>query len=273
MALLIPTLAGGSPAFRVPSLSAGVGGAALTWVPITAADITATRDTSALEDNAPVDVAGGKLRMRATSSATQVGASNGVTYSIALPGGVADGSNGRLLIRITLDAVLPTPWHLHMGLYSAANVWALTAGVRWVNATSKMRPVAGVLAARGIPVLLADAADTVVNVICAAMATYSVAVAARPADEGHPYGYGKAEPLSAAVEGALVVIAAMVIVIEVIRHIILAPQLEHEARWRLLLSRPHLPKAGAQSHDEGVVAAPAKLHPLDDAAGQGLRRQ
>lgn len=147
MALLIPTLAGGSPAFRVPSLSAGVGGAALTWVPITAADITATRDTSALEDNAPVDVAGGKLRMRATSSATQVGASNGVTYSIALPGGVADGSNGRLLIRITLDAVLPTPWHLHMGLYSAANVWALTAGVRWVNATSKMRPVAGVLAA------------------------------------------------------------------------------------------------------------------------------
>jgi cation diffusion facilitator family transporter len=78
----------------------------------------------------------------------------------------------------------------------------------------------------GSTALLADAADTVVNVICAAMATYSVAVAARPADEDHPYGHGKAEPLSAAVEGALVVIAAMVIVIEAIRHIILAPQLE-----------------------------------------------
>ena len=114
---------------------------ALTWVPIAAADIIATRDTSALEDFAPVDVTGAKLRMRATSNSTKVGASNGVTYSIALPDGVADGSNGRLLIRITLDAVLPTPWHLHMGLYDATVGWAMTSGARWVNSTSKMRPV------------------------------------------------------------------------------------------------------------------------------------
>lgn len=119
----------------------------LTWVTIRAADIIATRDTSALEDFAPVDVGADKLRLRMTSNSTKIGASNGVTYSIALPAGLCDGSNGRLLFRITLDAPLATPWHLHMGLYSSANVWALTAGGRWVNSTGKMRPVAGVLAA------------------------------------------------------------------------------------------------------------------------------
>ncbi len=78
----------------------------------------------------------------------------------------------------------------------------------------------------GATVLLADAVESIVNVIAAAMVTYSVAVALRPADEDHPYGHGKAEPLSAAVEGALIVIAAMVIVAEAIRHIIVGPELQ-----------------------------------------------
>ena len=78
----------------------------------------------------------------------------------------------------------------------------------------------------GATVLLADAAESIVNVIAAVMVTYSVAVASRPADEDHPYGHGKAEPLSAAVEGALIVIAAMVIVVEAIRHLIAGPELQ-----------------------------------------------
>ncbi len=78
----------------------------------------------------------------------------------------------------------------------------------------------------GATVLLADAVESIVNVIAAAMVTYSVAVAARPPDRDHPYGHGKAEPLSAAVEGALIVIAAMVIVVEAIRHIIIGPELQ-----------------------------------------------
>ena len=78
----------------------------------------------------------------------------------------------------------------------------------------------------GATVLLADAAESIVNVIAAAMVTYSVAVASRPADQDHPYGHGKAEPLSAAIEGALIVIAAMVIVAEAIRHLIAGPELQ-----------------------------------------------
>ena len=78
----------------------------------------------------------------------------------------------------------------------------------------------------GATVLLADAAESIVNVIAAAMATFSVAVSARPADEDHPYGHGKAEPLSAAVEGTMIVIAATVIVITAVRHIIMGPELQ-----------------------------------------------
>ena len=54
----------------------------------------------------------------------------------------------------------------------------------------------------GSMALLADAAESSVNVIAASVMTFSVAVSRRPPDADHPYGHGKAEPLSAAVEGA-----------------------------------------------------------------------
>ncbi len=77
----------------------------------------------------------------------------------------------------------------------------------------------------GSSVLLADAAESIVNVVAAAMATYSVAVAARPADRDHPYGHGKAEALSAAIEGALIGLAAALIVAESVRKIVIGPEL------------------------------------------------
>ncbi len=74
--------------------------------------------------------------------------------------------------------------------------------------------------------LLADASESIVNVIAAAMVTYSVAVAARPADDDHPYGHGKAEFVSAAVEGLLILIAASVIVVSAVSEIIEGPELK-----------------------------------------------
>lgn len=75
-------------------------------------------------------------------------------------------------------------------------------------------------------VLLADAAESIVNVIAAAMATLSVVVAARPADADHPYGHGKAEALSAAVEGALIMVAAALIIVQAAGDLIVGPRLE-----------------------------------------------
>jgi cation diffusion facilitator family transporter len=64
--------------------------------------------------------------------------------------------------------------------------------------------------------VLTDALESTVNVIAGFVALYSLYVAAKPRDEDHPYGHGKAEFLSAAVEGALVVMAGMIIIYEAI---------------------------------------------------------
>jgi cation diffusion facilitator family transporter len=64
--------------------------------------------------------------------------------------------------------------------------------------------------------LLSDAAESVVNVVAAMIATASVRYAVRPADANHPFGHGKAEYLSAGIEGGLVVLAAFVVAFEAI---------------------------------------------------------
>jgi cation diffusion facilitator family transporter len=57
--------------------------------------------------------------------------------------------------------------------------------------------------------LLSDALESVVNLIAAVVALYALAVAARPPDESHAYGHGKAEYFSSGFEGALILVAAV----------------------------------------------------------------
>ena len=56
--------------------------------------------------------------------------------------------------------------------------------------------------------LLSDALESLVNLAGAVMALAMLTVAARPADEEHAYGHGKAEYFSSGAEGALILIAA-----------------------------------------------------------------
>ena len=57
--------------------------------------------------------------------------------------------------------------------------------------------------------LLSDAIELVVNLVGGIMALAMLTVAARPADEDHPYGHGKAEYFSNGVEGTLILLAAV----------------------------------------------------------------
>jgi cation diffusion facilitator family transporter len=68
--------------------------------------------------------------------------------------------------------------------------------------------------------VLTDALESTVNVIAGVIGLYSLHVAAKPRDEDHPYGHGKAEFLSAAVEGALVIMAGLIIIYEAIVNLI-----------------------------------------------------
>ncbi|PWT78352.1 MAG: cation diffusion facilitator family transporter [Bacteroidetes bacterium] len=68
--------------------------------------------------------------------------------------------------------------------------------------------------------ILTDALESIVNVVAGFVGFYSLYIAAKPRDENHPYGHGKAEFLSSAVEGILIILAAIYIWYEAIRHLI-----------------------------------------------------
>lgn len=59
--------------------------------------------------------------------------------------------------------------------------------------------------------LYSDALESVVNVLTAVAALVAVRIAQRPADRRHPFGHHKAEYVAVALEGALIVIAALMI--------------------------------------------------------------
>ena len=74
--------------------------------------------------------------------------------------------------------------------------------------------------------LLSDALESLVNLVGALMALAMLTIAARPADEDHTYGHGKAEYFSSGVEGTLILIAAVSIVIAAIPRLITPRPLE-----------------------------------------------
>ncbi len=68
--------------------------------------------------------------------------------------------------------------------------------------------------------LLSDALESLVNLAGAMMAFAMLTVAARPADERHPFGHGKAEYFSSGMEGTLILIAAVSIGIAAVQRLL-----------------------------------------------------
>src|SRR6266516_6172654 len=64
--------------------------------------------------------------------------------------------------------------------------------------------------------LFADAAESVVNLVAALVGLWALTLAARPADEDHTYGHTKSEYFSSGAEGALILVAALVIMVEAV---------------------------------------------------------
>jgi cation diffusion facilitator family transporter len=74
--------------------------------------------------------------------------------------------------------------------------------------------------------VLSDALESIVNVLAGAIGLYSLYVASKPKDKEHPYGHGKAEFISAAFEGSLIITAGLIIFYEAI-HAFLHPTQIH----------------------------------------------
>ena len=75
--------------------------------------------------------------------------------------------------------------------------------------------------------LLSDALESLVNLIGAVVALQALSVATRPADEEHAYGHTKAEYFSSGFEGALVLVAAVVIAAAAIHRLLSPVPLAH----------------------------------------------
>ncbi len=82
--------------------------------------------------------------------------------------------------------------------------------------------------------VLTDALESVVNVIAGFIGLYSLYVAAKPRDEDHPYGHGKAEFLSSAIEGVLIAIAGLIIIYESV-HAFIFPRTLHKLDFGIYL--------------------------------------
>ena len=59
--------------------------------------------------------------------------------------------------------------------------------------------------------LLSEAVHSGTDLVAALLTFFAVGVAGRPPDTGHAYGHGKAEHLAALAEGAILVLASLVI--------------------------------------------------------------
>lgn len=74
--------------------------------------------------------------------------------------------------------------------------------------------------------ILTDALESIVNVAAGFIGLYSLYVAAIPRDKNHPYGHGKAEFLSAAIEGTLILIAGAIIIYKAVQQLIYPVELK-----------------------------------------------
>jgi cation diffusion facilitator family transporter len=74
--------------------------------------------------------------------------------------------------------------------------------------------------------LLSDALEGTINLAGATVALAMLSIAARPPDEDHAYGYGKAEYFASGIEGTLILIAAIAIAVAAVDRLITPRALE-----------------------------------------------
>ncbi|WP_028709060.1 cation diffusion facilitator family transporter [Propionicicella superfundia] len=82
--------------------------------------------------------------------------------------------------------------------------------------------------------LASDALESTVNLVAALVALWALRLAARPADHNHDFGHGKAEYVSAGVEGAMIFVAAVLIVVSAVDRIVNPAELEQPGLGLLL---------------------------------------
>lgn len=119
--------------------------------------------------------------------------------------------------------------------------------------------------------VLSDALESIVNVVASMIALLVIRYVAQPADREHPYGHGKAEYFSAAIEGGLVFFASLTILFEGVLALIQSKPLARldEGLWVLFLATTlnlilglYLRRVGKKENSEALMVS--GIHVLSD---------
>jgi cation diffusion facilitator family transporter len=126
--------------------------------------------------------------------------------------------------------------------------------------------------------LVSEAVHSGTDLVAALLTFFAVGVAGRPADTGHPYGHGKAEHLSALAEGAILVLASLVIAERAIERLAGSTGAHVHAAWYALavvgvvivvdMTRTTVSLRASRRYRSAALGANA-LHFASDLAGSG----
>jgi cation diffusion facilitator family transporter len=152
---------------------------------------------------------------------------------------------------------------MRLGVRSDDSARLRAGGLALVGGAAICAGKFGVAGATGSTAVYSDALESIVNVVAAALVLYALVVASRPADRDHPYGHGKVEFFSAGVEGALIAVAAVLILVEAISELVRGPEVRRLdiaiagsavlAVGNALLGS-YLVRAGRRSGSEALIA-------------------
>jgi cation diffusion facilitator family transporter len=115
----------------------------------------------------------------------------------------------------------------------------------------------------GSTAVFADAMESTINIVSAAMLYLALSIAARPPDVSHPYGHGKVEFVSAGIEGAAITFAALLIFVQGIRELIEGPEIHRLDIGLALLAVSaianaslglHLTRVGRRTNSDALAA-------------------
>jgi cation diffusion facilitator family transporter len=109
---------------------------------------------------------------------------------------------------------------------------------KWVAAVSVLLLAVKFIAfyLTGSVAVLSDAMESIVNVAAGFIGLYSLFIAAKPRDIDHPYGHGKAEFISSAIEGTLIVSAGAIIIYKAIEHLLYPVEIKKIDKGIILIS-------------------------------------
>ncbi len=182
--------------------------------------------------------------------------------------------NGRTTASL-VGAAESAPWHAILRRVSPQRRTALVSIIAACLLIA-VKLVAGI--ASNSLGLLSEAAHSGTDLIAAVLTFVAVGVAARPADPGHAYGHGKAEHLAALGEGAILVIASLVIAWRALWRLFGLAHGQVDPRWYAIAvigivmvvdaSRAAVSFRAARRYRSAALQANA-LHFSSDLAGSG----